>query len=381
MIEFSDSELPLPVLIPMVPKPSEWVNFLEKSYAANTFTNNGPLAVIAENSINEYLGSEIDSMVCSSNTAGLIASLIALDLMGKNVIVSNNTFVATLNALVAAGCTPVLADVNPQTWEMDVENIVSIAASMKIEGLLFTRVHGFRRDISRIIDFCEKSSIKVLVDSAAAFPAIQREYKEPINYLEVFSFHATKPLGIGEGGAVIGPEHLISKVRKSSNFGLVKPSLNFEDGINAKLDEFASARLIAGISKFPNVVTERVKFAANLRTLFEKCQTIDKPIRTGATSWPFFPIKFFTEEDLINFQKELSPIVQTRRYYYPSLSKGYLGKTKLVRVTELDCSEEIADTTLCLPVIPTIANKHRELYFNHLSQCIENFVSSRNDIN
>jgi dTDP-4-amino-4,6-dideoxygalactose transaminase len=379
MIEFSDSDLPLPVLIPMVPKPSEWVNLLEKSYEANTFTNNGPLAVIAENSINEYLGPGIDSMVCSSNTAGLIASLIALDLMGKNVIVSNNTFVATLNALIAAGCTPILADVNPKTWEIDVENVASITASIKVEGLLFTRVHGFRRDITQLMDFCEKSSIKVLIDSAAAFPAIQSEYKEPLNYLEVFSFHATKPLGIGEGGAVIGPKSLITKVRKASNFGLVKPSSNFGDGINAKLDEFACARLIAGISKFPNVVTERVKFAEIIKNLFEKCPTIEKPIRPGATSWPFFPIKFLTEKDLISFQKDLSSVVQTRRYYYPSLSKGYLGKVKLKNVTELDCSEEIANTTLCLPVIPTIKKKHRDLYFDHLSQCIEHFRSINNE--
>jgi dTDP-4-amino-4,6-dideoxygalactose transaminase len=379
MIDFLDSELPLPVLIPMVPKPSEWVDLLEKSYGANTFTNNGPLAVIAEKSINEYLGPGIDSMVCSSNTAGLIASLIAMDLMGKNVIVSNNTFVATLNALVAAGCTPILADVNPKTWEIDVENVASITAKVKVEGLLFTRVHGFRRDITQLIDFCEKSSIKVLIDSAAAFPAIQNEYEEPINYLEVFSFHATKPLGIGEGGAVIGPKSQILNVRQASNFGLVKPSSNFGDGINAKLDEFACARLIAGISKFPSVVSERIKFAESIQNILEKCPTIEKPNHTGATSWPFFPIKFSTEDDLINFQKDLSSVVQTRRYYYPSLSKGYTGKIKLNKVTDMKFSEEIANTTLCLPVIPTIEKKHRDLYFYHLSQSIERFLSISSD--
>lgn len=375
MSESIDFELPLPVLIPMVPRPSGWLSLLDKSYSSNTFTNSGPLAIAAEKCMNEYLGPEIESMVCSSNTAGLTASLIALGLQGKRVIVSNNTFAATLNALISAGSIPIIVDVDPITWEIDVDTVASVVEQFEIEGLLFTRVHGFRRDITPLLDFCIKSSIKVLIDSAAAFPATPNEYRDSIDYLEVFSFHATKPLGIGEGGAVIGPKNLIDDVRCASNFGLTKPSSSFGDGINAKLDEFASARLIAGIANFPDLAARRVEFVQDLNNILEKTSLIQRPINTGNTSWPFFPIRFSSEEDLIDFQLDLSPVLQTRRYYYPSLSIGYTGRAKTIKASELSVSDHIAATTLCLPVIPTIRLQLREIYFSHLSKSIDRFQS------
>jgi len=369
--KLTDFDLPLPVLIPQVPKPSEWLGLLDESYKSNTFTNSGPLAVAAEKILNEYLGSNVESMVCSSNTSGLIASLLALDLQGKKVIVSNNTFVATLNAIISAGCIPIIADVNPLTWEIDISNITAIIENNEVAGLVFTRVHGFRRDLTSLLKFCAESSISVLIDAAAAFPATPNEYKTPINYLEVFSFHATKPLGIGEGGAVIGSKVLISDVKRASNFGLTKPSSTFGDGINAKLDEFASARLIAGIANFPKLAERRVHFVEELKLILERSTSIEIPTNTGNTSWPFLPIRLASEKDLINFKDELGAVLQTRRYYYPSLARGYVGRSSTFKTSDLSVSEEITTTTLCLPVIPTISPRQKEIYFSHLTKSLK----------
>ena len=363
-------KLPLPVLIPQVPKISDWIGLLDQSYESNSFTNSGPLAVLAETALSNYLGRGIESMVCSSNTSGLIASLIALDLQGKKVIVSNNTFAATLHALISVGCLPIIADVNPLTWEIDTESVASILEDNEVGGLLFTRVHGFRRDITPLLDMCESLSIKVLIDSAAAFPARRNEYTAPINYLEVFSFHATKPLGIGEGGAVIGPPELISEVRKASNFGLSKPSSKFGDGINAKMDEFASARLIAGLINFQDIATKRIEFANSLSKLFHKSDSIQTALDTGNTSWAFFPIVFPSEDDLIYFQNEIKDVIQTRRYYYPSLANGYLGRVPIQLAQSLSISENLTVTTLCLPVIPTIDSRSRDMYFTQLTKIL-----------
>jgi dTDP-4-amino-4,6-dideoxygalactose transaminase len=362
--------LPLPILIPQVPKISDWIDLLDQSYKSNSFTNSGPLAVLAETALNDYLGDGIESMVCSSNTSGLIASLIALDLQGKKVIVSNNTFAATLHALISVGCLPIIADVNPLTWEIDTESVAAILEEHEVGGLLFTRVHGFRRDITPLLDMCESLSIKVLIDSAAAFPVRQNEYTNPIKYLEVFSFHATKPLGIGEGGAVIGPPKLISEVRKASNFGLIKPSSTFGDGINAKMDEFASARLIAGLMNFQDIAMKRVEFVNSLSKLFRLNDLIQTAIDTGNTSWAFFPIVFSSEDDLIFFQNEMKAVIQTRRYYYPSLAKGYSGRAAIQLAKNLSVSENLTVTTLCLPVIPTIDSRSRFMYFNHLTKTL-----------
>jgi dTDP-4-amino-4,6-dideoxygalactose transaminase len=220
------------------------------------------------------------------------------------------------------------------------------------------------------LDLCESLSIKILIDSAAAFPARPNDYTNPINYLEVFSFHATKPLGIGEGGAVIGPPDLISKVRKASNFGLTKPSSIFADGINAKMDEFASARLIAGLMNFHDIAMARIEFVNSLSKLFRLNNSIQTALDTGNTSWAFFPIVFPSEDELVYFQNEMKAVIQTRRYYYPSLANGYSGRATIHLAKNLSISEKLTLTTLCLPVIPTIDSRSRNLYFTELTKVL-----------
>ena len=364
-------EFQIPVLVPQVPEVALWSGFLSKSFEAGRFSNSGPLAKIAEQEISFYLGGSCEAMVCSSNASGLIASLIAFECRGKKVLVSNYTFAATLNAIHCAGGIPILSDVDPQTWEISVEQITEARREFpEIHALLITRVHGFVRDFDEIIEYCSSNGIKVVIDAAAAFPGIAGGYKVKRDVAEVFSFHATKPLGIGEGGAVVGDAATIAKVRTASNFGLESNNESFGDGLNAKMDEFAAARLIAALSKFKDYVKGRRQFAHMLNENIGISPAVDLPIYTEKTSWPFFPIKFRSPEELLRFQSDLAPVAQTRRYYYPSMSDGYRGTGEVLRTSSLDTSVDLAKTSLCLPVIPSLGDEYRERYFKKVRQLI-----------
>ena len=361
----------IPVLVPHVPEIALWSDFLAKSYAEGRFSNGGPVAKMAENEISVFLGDSCEVMVCASNTSGLIASLIAFDCRGKKVLVSNYTFAATLNAIHCSGAIPLLSDVDFQTWELSVELIQKAQNEFPdIHAVLITRVHGFVRNFDKIIEYCASNGLQVIIDAAAAFPGNPEGYKAKKNVAEVFSLHATKPLGIGEGGAVVGVASTIDAVRKASNFGLESNNESFGDGLNAKMDEFAAARLLAALSNFEDYVTERRQFANALQEIIGISPNIVLPIGTEKTSWPFFPIKFRSPEELLKFQENLAPVAQTRRYYYPSMSEGYKGKAEVLRTSNLSVSIDLAETSLCLPVIPSLEERRRERYFNKVRDLI-----------
>lgn len=366
------SEFQIPVLVPQVPEPALWTDLLKKSFEAARFSNGGPLAKIAEQEISSYLGGSCEVMVCASNTSGLIASLMAFECRSKKVLVSNYTYAATLNAIHCAGAIPVLCDVDPVTWEISEEQIIKAHSEFPdIHAVLITRVHGFIRDIEAILDYCATHGLKVVIDAAAAFPGDKGGYRTRLDVAEVFSFHATKPLGIGEGGAVVGDVSTLAAVRRASNFGLDSQNESFGDGLNAKMDEFAAARLIPALSNFRDYVQARRKFASELHTIFASSAAVELPTQTGNTSWPFFPIKFRSPTDLLTFQEDLFPVAQTRRYYYPSMSEGYTGKAKTLRISTLDVSVGLSATSLCLPVIPSLEKTDQDRYFNRVSELIK----------
>lgn len=180
---------PIPVLIPQVPELTLWSELLAKSFEAGRFSNGGPLAKLAEGKISNYLDGNCDVMVCASNTAGLIASLIALECRGKKVLVSNYTFAATLNSIHCAGGTPILSDVDAQTWEISVDQIIKAQSEFPdIHAVLITRVHGFVRDFDEIIEYCNSQGLKVVIDAAAAFPGWQMDTRRGITWRRYFPF-------------------------------------------------------------------------------------------------------------------------------------------------------------------------------------------------
>jgi dTDP-4-amino-4,6-dideoxygalactose transaminase len=361
-----------PLLQPEVPSIEKWVYLLKKSYSEKRFSNSGPLAELAEKEIKNYLGLSWNAYVCSSNTTGLTASLIAWGCLNKKVLVSNYTFAATLHSILGARGIPVIADVDSTSWEMSVENIKSaLGMHPDIFCIVITRVHGFRRDYQEIFNFCLSLGLRVIVDAAAAFPTKKQIYKSKKNVIEVFSFHATKPLGIGEGGAVVGALENIKKIRIAGNFGLDASRELFSDGLNAKMDEFSAARLIAALKNYEFIVQERCDFAGILKKLFKDRSQITLPPDPGETSWPFFPIKFDTIKNMRKFCRLIDGSIQFRRYYFPSLKKGYKGLDKVFSVGKLGVSEDLASTTICLPILPRETEKRKKIYFDKIQSALQ----------
>ncbi len=162
----------------------------------------GPRVKKFEDALKAYLGAP-QVLALSSATAGLHLALLALNLEpGDEVITTPMTFAATLNTIVLAGGVPVLVDVEPQTYNMD---IAALAAAITTRTRAIVPVHfaGLPVDLDPLYALAEKHGLRVIEDAAHS---IGTEYKGrrigAFGDTQVFSFHPNKNMTTGEGGCI-----------------------------------------------------------------------------------------------------------------------------------------------------------------------------------
>ncbi|MDO8704153.1 MAG: DegT/DnrJ/EryC1/StrS aminotransferase family protein [Sulfuricaulis sp.] len=144
------------------------------------------------------------ALTLSSATAGLHLALAALELKpGDEVITTPMTFAATLNTIVLTGGKPVLVDVEPDTYNMDVARLAQ-AITPRTRAIMPVHFAGLPVDLDPLYALADKHGLRVIEDAAHA---IGTEYKGrrigAFGDIQVFSFHPNKNITTGEGGCVV----------------------------------------------------------------------------------------------------------------------------------------------------------------------------------
>jgi dTDP-4-amino-4,6-dideoxygalactose transaminase len=163
----------------------------------------GPRVKKFEDDLKAYVSAP-HALALSSATAGLHLVLAALELKpGDEVITTPMTFAATLNTIVLAGGKPVLVDVEPGTYNMDVTKIEQ-AVTGRTRAIMPVHFAGLPVDLDPLYDIAKKHHLRVVEDAAHA---IGTEYKGrrigSFGDVQVFSFHPNKNMTTGEGGCVV----------------------------------------------------------------------------------------------------------------------------------------------------------------------------------
>lgn len=344
------------------------------AYENGVYSNGGELQRRASMELALHVSSVYEGILVSSNTSGLVASLLAANVRNKHVVISNFTFSATMHAVILAGGIPILCDVTENSLEMDSKKLHLILSNPRydVAAVMPTRVFGYINDQSDLIQKCQDFKIPIIIDAAAAFPPFSQcwNFKNNAN-AEVFSLHASKVFGIGEGGVIVGSTEFIEKIRKTTNFGVTSGSNEiFEDGLNAKADEFMAARALVRIKDYGSDVLKRQEFVNSYKTFFTSYKSIRILEDDKNTVYSYFPIIFHSENDLLRAKKLLDPFLVTRRYYYPTMKSGYKGNAVFLSEENLKVSESVAKRILCLPVYVSFTPEIKEFIFNVLSKAL-----------
>jgi dTDP-4-amino-4,6-dideoxygalactose transaminase len=202
-------------------------------------TNDGPYVRAFEQAITEYLNVSHCIVVCNA-TIGLQLAIRALDLKGE-AIVPSFTFPATVHALALEGVTPVFCDIDPETHNLDPYEAERLITS-RTTAILGVHLWGNPCAVDSLGDLTQQRGLRLLYDAAHAFGCSHHEQMiGNFGDAEVFSFHATKFLNSGEGGAIVtNDDALAERLRRLRNFGLQDGEVT-EVGANAKMTEFCAA--------------------------------------------------------------------------------------------------------------------------------------------
>lgn len=203
-------------------------------------TNGGPCVEAFERAIAARLGVRHVLATCNA-TVALEIAIHALKLAGE-VIVPGFTFVATAHALQWQRVTPVFCDVDPATHNIDPDRIEALVTP-RTTGILGVHLWGRPCDTRAIEAIAARRGLRVVFDAAHAFDVEHRgRMIGGFGDAEVFSFHATKFVNAGEGGAIAtNDDELADRVRLMRNFGFAGYDDVVDLGTNGKMSELAAA--------------------------------------------------------------------------------------------------------------------------------------------
>lgn len=311
------------LLVPAMPTADDLLPYLREIDRDLWYTNFGPLNARFEARILEDVAPRLgrENIATVSNcTVGLELALQSCGVgAGARILVPSLTFVATATAVVRAGMSPVFADVDERSWCLTPEIAARAAAS--IDVVMPVSTFGVAQDMRAWDEFAERYGKPVIVDAAGAYGNQCAGARADV----VFSFHATKSFGIGEGGCVISPSaERISRIRKLENFGINTRLGLLEDlGTNGKLSEYHCAVGLAMFDGWEQVKARRRQLLVDyLEALEELCPGLQFQHRPPHGVYPLFTALLPPGCDAGAVSTELAARgIETRRWYCPPLSR------------------------------------------------------------
>ncbi|MBP2281458.1 dTDP-4-amino-4,6-dideoxygalactose transaminase [Psychrobacter sp. PL19] len=340
----------IPVTKAYLPNKDKYQSYVDRIFASGWLTNNGSLLQELEQRLAEYLGVKNIILVANGSLALQLAYK-ALELKGE-VITTPFSFAATTSTLAWEGLTPIFADIDPNSFNIDP---VKIEAQITANTSAIVPVHVFGNpcEVEAIQAIADKHNLKVIYDAAHAFGS---EYKgqSVLNFgdISTLSFHATKLFHTIEGGAVItNDDELAKKIRLLINFGISSPTTITSVGTNAKMNEFEAAMGLCVLDEIETIKQQRADiwqiYTEELAGLFQFQQWNEN----GQNNHAYAPVLFESEEQLLKVEVQLKENnILARRYFYPSLDTLDYLKTKQV----CKYSRDIASRILCLPIYPNL---------------------------
>lgn len=342
---------------PFIPPQEEYNKYLEGVWKRGWLTNNGPLVIDLEARLKKYLDVTHINYV-NNGTVALQIALRALEIKGE-VITTPFSYVATTFSLLWENCTPVFADIDPETFNVDPDKIEELITP-ETKAILTTHVYGNPCEIEKIEAIAQKHGLKVIYDAAHCF-GTKYKGKSVFEYgdISATSFHTTKVFHTVEGGAVFTKDDALhDKMSYQRNFGHIDSTSFEEVGINAKNSEFHAAMGLAYFKYIDNILASRKSQAAYYSTKLEKLNIQSQRIHKDADyNHAYYPIVFESEEALLKSVKALNKnYIFPRRYFYPSLNK-------LEQSNGAPCphSESIAKRVLCLPVYYGLSEEEQDM--------------------
>ncbi len=339
------------------------------------YLTTGPFVKEFEEKVANYVGAKY-AVAVSNGTAALHIACFAAGIKdGDEVIVSPMTFAASANAVLYCGGTPVFADIDPVTYNIDPDKIEEKITD-KTKAIIPVDFSGQSVDMDRIKEIADKHGLIIIEDAAHALGS---EYKgrkvgSQADMVE-FSFHPVKPITTAEGGIVTtNSEDLYKKMMIFRTHGITRDQelLNenhgpwyYEQqhlGYNYRLTDVQSALGTSQMDKIDGFITRRREIVKQYNDAFKALKEIVTPFEAefSNSGWHIYVIKV-KPELLTVARKEIFEALQAENigvnvHYLPLYLHPYyreLGYAKGICPN----AEELYENMITLPLFPSMSNE------------------------
>ena len=253
-----------------------------------------------------------------SGTSALELALRAFDIgSGDEVITAANTFAATALAILYVGATPVLVDIDPATYNIDV-SLIEQAITPRTKAIIPVHLYGQPADLDPIMDIARRHNLTVIEDACQAHGA--RYWGKRVGsfgHAAAFSFYPAKNLGaFGDGGAVVTDrEEIAQRVKMLRNYGQIRKYHHLVQGYNRRLDTLQAAVLRVKLAYLDSWNASRRRHAALYTALFADSNVLSPPVADYAEPiWHLYVIRVDQRDQL---QKHLAAHNISTGIHYP----------------------------------------------------------------
>lgn len=311
----------------------------------------GPEVAEFEKKLAEFLGVKHCISVASGTDALLIAMMAMGIKPGDEVITSPFSFFATVETIILLGAKPVFVDIDPRTYNIDV-NKIEAAITPKTKLILPVSLYGQCPDFAAINKIAAKYNLPVVEDAAQSLGATcHGKPSGNLSTISCTSFFPTKPLACyGDGGACFTNDDNLAKIMSEIRVhGQASRYYHTRIGVTGRLDTIQAAILLAKLELFPNEIKLREKIG-ELYSKLLKGKVITPYIESFNTSvYGVYTIQVENRDKLADFLKEKG--IPTAVHYPASLHRQpvFAGQYDHVSLPNVD---EVAKKVISLPMHP-----------------------------
>lgn len=381
----------IPLSVPLL-NGNEW-KYVKDCLDTGWISSAGSYVNQFEQQVADFVGAKY-GIACMNGTAGLhIAQILSGVTAEDHVIAPNITFIATLNAIKYTGASPILIDVDPESWQMDLDLLEQFLAENTFEKQVNTSSYSFLRstnkrikaimpvhvlgnvgDMDRLVAIAEKYNITIIEDSTESLGSYYKgKHTGVFGQFGVFSFNGNKIISTGGGGVIVTNDEELAKKAKHLTTQAKVSAMEYihdEIGYNYRLVNILAAVGVAQMEQFPKFLKRKRKMDQFYRNELSgigdiQFQKVSSDVE--ANCW-LFTFKTSRMRDLLAFLNDKG--IQSRPFWMP-MNQLEMFKDDIY-VSKLDHSSNIYETCISIPSSAGITDKEMQEVVQQIKKFYKN---------
>lgn len=349
------------------------------------FLTTGPKIAEFEQTVADYVGAKY-AVAISNGTSALHAACFAAGIgPGDEVITTPLTFAASANCVLYCGGTPVFADVDPKTYNIDPEDIRRKITD-RTKAIIAVHLAGQPCDMDAIHSIAREHGLIVIEDGAHALGSVYKGKKVgSMSDMTTFSFHPVKPITTGEGGMIVTDnEDFYKKMILFRSHGITRDDSmmtrndgpwfyqQFDLGYNYRITDIQCALGCSQMKKLDRFLARRKEIVAHYNEAFADCDNIITPYQLSDTEsgWHLYIVQVKNCDRRQVFEKMREKGIGVNVHYIPVYMHPYYQEHGYENVHCAN-AEEIYSHIISLPLYPGLTSEQQDYVIDTLKSLCE----------